>query len=125
MEAWYHLAIARMTPTGGVTWRATSNAENSWPRFSAALRRGRLRLARSRAKCGASASRLGARPLCGTGTPNAIWRAPAVYVRRVGRCKCQLRASEAAYDARCPGGAAPIDHARRRVQPFARAFRAP
>ena len=36
-----------MTPHRRVTWQATSNDENSWPRSAARRRRGRLRRARS------------------------------------------------------------------------------
>src|SRR5262249_28879144 len=38
-----------MTFNRRVTWQATSNAENSWPRFSVALPRGRLRRAQQAA----------------------------------------------------------------------------
>src|SRR5262249_60344153 len=56
IKGWYHATTARMTPNRGVTWQATSDDENSWPRSAARQPRGRSRHARSSASgCGASA----------------------------------------------------------------------
>src|SRR5215469_8735284 len=55
-----------MTPNRRVIWQATSNAENSWPRFSAALRRGPLA---TRAQQGERMRRIGVLLSTGEGNP--------------------------------------------------------